>query len=190
MINYHYPEEFEIVNTDYVRLFYDNDLGQRMIDYMQRNKSVVVDGNVINGLTQFNEIYVGYCYVRENVIKGSLFRYYTGAKNGGDRYTWNEYNVDPWNRQFPYFIDRVTSDYYNTVVKSEIKLGNMSNTRYGYYIIYKNKILCSTSPFDDLNDNELYNIGGMIYQTPSLVLTTTSINKKMVMCLDVIDYTR
>lgn len=182
-------EEFGIVNTDYVRLFYDHDFGQRIIQYMKRDNRNVSD-SIINGVKQFDEIDGVYCYVRENVIKGSLFRYYTGAKNGGDRYTWDEYNVDPWNRQFPYFIDRVTSDYYNTVVKSEINLGNMSKSRYGYYIFYNNKMLCSTSPFDDLNDNELYNTSGVIHQIPSLVLTTTSINKKMVMCLDVIDYTR
>lgn len=74
------------------------------------------------------------------------------------------YNVDPWGRQFPFFVNGIASGYYNSC---ENKI------RYGYWVFYHNRVL----------DNGLL-INNVV---PQMILTTTSLDGVSVGCLDLIE---
>jgi len=112
-------------------------------------------------------------YVR-NIMRGELFMNFSASFNLNKNHNvWDRYNVDPWNRQFPYFVDDLTSDYYNS---SDNKI------RYGYWVFYKDKVVSSKSgDYRDVYKASIINNG-----IPLMILTTTSIEGVSVACLDVV----
>jgi len=120
---------------------------------------------------KFNDVYD--YYVR-NIMRGGLFMNFSASFNLNKNHNvWSRYNVDPWNRQFPYFVDDLTSDYYNS---SDNKI------RYGYWVFYKDKVVSSKSgDYRDVYKASIINNG-----IPLMILTTTSIEGVSVACLDVV----
>ncbi len=112
-------------------------------------------------------------YVRK-IMRGELFMNFSASFNLNKNHNvWDRYNVDPWNRQFPYFVDDLTSDYYNS---SDNKI------RYGYWVFYKDKVVSSKSgDYRDVYKASIINNG-----IPLMILTTTSIEGVSVACLDVV----
>lgn len=131
-------------------------------------------GNVIdvvkNEITKFNDVYE--YYMRRGYMKRNAFMRYPGNQFMTDRVKeaiWKAYNIDPWNRQFPYFVEDTTSDYYNS---SDNKI------RYGYWVVYRDKVVSSKS-------NYMVSIINNI--VPLMILTTTSIEGVTVACLDIVE---
>ena len=112
-------------------------------------------------------------YMRK-IMRGQLFLNFSASFNLNKNHNvWDRYNVDPWNRQFPYFVDDLTSDYYNS---SDNKI------RYGYWVFYKDKVVSSKSgDYRDVYKASIINNG-----IPLMILTTTSIEGVSVACLDVV----
>lgn len=112
-------------------------------------------------------------YVRK-IMRGQLFMNFSASFNLNKNHNvWDRYNVDPWNRQFPYFVDDLTSDYYNS---SDNKI------RYGYWVFYKDKVVSSKrGDYRDVYKASIINNG-----IPLMILTTTSIEGVSVACLDVV----
>jgi len=75
------------------------------------------------------------------------------------------YNVDPWGRQFPFFVNGITSDYYD-------KCGEKKR-RYGYWVFYHNRVI----------DTGLL-LNNVVSQ---MILTVTSLDGVSVGCLDLIE---
>ena len=112
-------------------------------------------------------------YVRK-IMRGELFMNFSASFNLNKNHNvCARYNVDPWNRQFPYFVDDLTSDYYNS---SDNKI------RYGYWVFYKDKVVSSKS--GDYRD--VYKASITNNSIPMMILTTTSIEGVSVACLDVV----
>jgi len=112
-------------------------------------------------------------YVRK-IMRGQLFMNFSASFNLNKNHNiWDRYNVDPWNRQFPYFVDDLTSDYYNS---SDNKI------RYGYWVFYKDKVVSSKR--GDYRD--VYKASIINNSIPLMILTTTSIEGVSVACLDVV----
>jgi len=112
-------------------------------------------------------------YVRK-IMRGELFMNFSASFNLNKNHNvWDRYNVDPWNRQFPYFVDDLTSDYYNS---SDNKI------RYGYWVFYKDRVVSSKrGDYRDVYKASIINNG-----IPLMILTTTSIEGVSVACLDVV----
>jgi hypothetical protein len=112
-------------------------------------------------------------YVRK-IMRGELFMNFSVPFNLNKNHNvWARYNVDPWNRQFPYFVDDLASDYYNS---SDNKI------RYGYWVFYKDKVVSSKrGDYRDVYKASIINNG-----IPLMILTTTSIEGVSVACLDVV----
>lgn len=131
-------------------------------------------GNVIDAVksevVKFNDVYE--YYMRRGYMKRNAFMRYPGNQFMTDRVKeaiWKAYNIDPWNRQFPYFVEDTTSDYYNS---SDNKI------RYGYWVVYRDKVVSSSS-------NYMVSIINNI--VPLMILTTTSIEGVSVACLDIVE---
>jgi len=126
---------------------------------------------VKNEVVKFND--VSDFYVRK-IMRGQLFMNFSASFNLNKNHNvWDRYNVDPWNRQFPYFVDDLVSDYYNN---SDNKI------RYGYWVVYKDKVVSSKSgDYRDVYKASIINNG-----IPLMILTTTSIEGVSVACLDVV----
>ena len=105
-------------------------------------------------------------------MKRNAFMRYPGNQFMTDRVKeaiWKAYNIDPWNRQFPYFVEDTTSDYYNS---SDNKI------RYGYWVVYRDKVVSSKSKYMVSIINNI---------VPLMILTTTSIEGVTVACLDIVE---
>jgi len=112
-------------------------------------------------------------YVRK-IMRGELFMNFSASFNLNKNHNvWDRYNVDPWNRQFPYFVDDLTSDYYNS---SDNKI------RYGHWVFYKDRVFSSKRA--DYRD--VYKASIINNSIPLMILTTTSIEGVSVACLDVV----
>jgi hypothetical protein len=71
-------------------------------------------------------------YVRK-IMRGELFMNFSVPFSLNKNHNvWARYNVDPWNRQFPYFVDDLTSDYYNvykaSIINNDIPLMILTTT--------------------------------------------------------------
>jgi len=122
-----------------------------MVDAMYNHMffwNVSVD--VATDINQFKGI--GSYYVRRS-IRSNVFSAILMA-----------YNVDPWGRQFPFFVNGITSDYYDSCENKR---------RYGYWVFYHNRVL----------DNGLL-LNNVV---PQMILTTTSLDGVSVGCLDLIE---
>lgn len=129
-----------------------------------------VTNEVKSEVVKFNGVYD--YYVRRGYMKRNAFMRYPGNQFMTDRVKcaiWKAYNIDPWNRQFPYFVEYTISDYYNS---SDNKI------RYGYWVVYRDKVVSSKSKYmvSIINNN-----------VPLMILTTTSIEGVSVACLDIVE---
>ena len=122
-------------------------------------------------ILKFNDVYDFYM---RKIMRGQLFMNFSGSFNLNKNHNvWDRYNVDPWNRQFPYFVDDLVSDYYNS---SDNKI------RYGYWVVYRDRVVSSKSgDYRDVYKASIINNG-----IPLMILTTTSIEGVSVACLDVV----
>ena len=130
-----------------------------------------VTNEVKSEIIKFNDVYD--YYMRRGYMKRNAFISYPSNQFMTDRVKkaiWKAYNIDPWNRQFPYFVEDTTSDYYNS---SDNKI------RYGYWVVYRDKVVSSRSNYmvSIINNNE----------PPLMVLTTTSIEGVTIACLDIVE---
>ena len=130
-----------------------------------------VSNEVKSEILKFNDVYDFYM---RKIMKGQLFMNFSASFNLNKNHNvWARYNVDPWNRQFPYFVDDLVSDYYNS---SDNKI------RYGYWSFYKDRVVSSKSgDYRDVYKASIINNG-----IPLMILTTTSIEGVSVACLDVV----
>ena len=130
-----------------------------------------VSNEVKSEILKFNDVYDFYM---RKIMKGGLFMNFSGSFNLNKNHNvWDRYNVDPWNRQFPYFVDDLVSDYYNS---SDNKI------RYGYWAFYRDRVVSSKSgDYRDVYKASIINNG-----IPLMILTTTSIEGVSVACLDVV----
>jgi len=112
-------------------------------------------------------------YVRK-IMRGELFMNFSASFNLNKNHNvWDRYNVDPWNRQFPYFVDDLTN--YNNSSDNKI--------RYAYWVFYKDKVVSSKrGDYRDVYKASIINNG-----IPLMILTTTSIEGVSVACLDVVE---
>ena len=136
--------------------------------------------NVVKSeIIKFNNIYE--YYVRHLMV-GRAFISYPNNGNMSDKARDNifkSYNIDPWNRQFPYFIDNVASDYYNNLDGSSgVKI------RYGYWVFYKDRIITGTDRALKLDLTSNYLLNNV---PPLMILTTTSLDGITVACLDIVE---
>ena len=130
-----------------------------------------VSDEVKSEILKFNDVYDFYM---RKIMRGQLFMNFSGSFNLNKNHNvWDRYNVDPWNRQFPYFVDDLVSDYYNS---SDNKI------RYGYWAFYRDRVVSSKSgDYSDVYKASIINNG-----IPLMILTTTSIEGVSVACLDVV----
>lgn len=135
------------------------DVHDTMVDVM-RNHCVGVSVDVVTYINQFKG--VDSYYVRRSISFPVFFNLH---KFGSNRNTiLMRYNVDPWGRQFPLFVNNITSDYYDSCE---------NNSRYGYWVFYHNRVL----------DHGLL-LNNVV---PQMILTTTSLDGVSVGCLDLIE---
>ena len=132
-----------------------------------------VSNEVKSEILKFNDVYDFYM---RKIMRGQLFMNFSGSFNLNKNHNvWARYNVDPWNRQFPYFVDDLVSDYYNSS-SSDNKI------RYGYWAFYRDRVVSSKSgDYRDVYKASIINNG-----IPLMILTTTSIEGVSVACLDVV----
>ena len=130
-----------------------------------------VSNEVKSEILKFNDVYDFYM---RKIMKGQLFMNFSGSFNLNKNHNvWARYNVDPWNRQFPYFVDDLVSDYYNS---SDNKI------RYGYWVVYRDRVVSSKSgDYRDVYKASIINNG-----IPLMILTTTSIEGVSVACVDIV----
>lgn len=122
-------------------------------------------------ILKFNDVYDFYM---RKIMRGQLFMNFSASFNLNKNHNvWDRYNVDPWNRQFPYFVDDLVSDYYNS---SDNKI------RYGYWAFYRDRVVSSKSG----NYRDVYKASIINNGIPLMILTTTSIEGVSVACLDVV----
>lgn len=74
------------------------------------------------------------------------------------------YNVDPWFRQFPFFVNGIASGYYDSCENKR---------RYGYWVFYHNRVIDNGLLLDNV--------------VPQMILTATSLDGISVGCLDLIE---
>ena len=179
--------KYSIINTDWelhknpddikIPELWGVSLGSEM---MARCLDVGDVSNVVKSeIIKFNNIYE--YYVRHLMV-GRAFISYPSNGNMSDKARDNifkSYNIDPWNRQFPYFIDNVASSYYNSLDGSSgVKI------RYGYWVFYKDRIITGTDralKLDLISNYLLNNV------PPLMILTTTSLDGITVACLDMVE---
>ena len=170
--------KYPVINNDWVlhknpddvgiEQLWGRSLGSEMMSVCLNADDVVDD--VKSEIVKFNGVYD--YYVRRGYMKRNAFMRYPGNQFMTDRVKeaiWKAYNIDPWNRQFPYFVEDTTSDYYNS---SDNKI------RYGYWVVYRDKVVSSKS-------NYMVSIINNI--VPLMILTTTSIEGVTVACLDIVE---
>jgi hypothetical protein len=138
-----------------------------------------VKNEIKSEITKFNNIYE--YYVRHLMV-GRAFISYPSNGNMTSKTRDNifkSYNIDPWNRQFPYFIDNVASSYYNSLDGSSgVKI------RYGYWVFYKDRIITGTDQAFKLDRISSYLLDN---EPPLMILTTTSLDGITVACLDFVE---
>ena len=179
--------KYSIINTDWelhknpddikIPELWGVSLGSEM---MARCLDVGDVSNVVKSeIIKFNNIYE--YYVRHLMV-GRAFISYPSNGNMSDKARDNifkSYNIDPWNRQFPYFIDNAASDYYNSLDGSSgVKI------RYGYWVFYRHRIITGTDralKLDLISNYLLNNV------PPLMILTTTSLDGITVACLDMVE---
>jgi hypothetical protein len=153
-----------------MRRLWDSSLGCEMMSVCLDDGGV--SNEVKSEILKFNDVYD--FYIRK-IMRGQLFMNFSASFNLNKNHNvWARYNVDPWNRQFPYFVEDTTSDYYNS---SDNKI------RYGYWVIYKDRVVSSKS--GDYRD--VYKASIINNSIPLMILTTTSIEGVSVACLDVVE---
>ena len=171
--------KYPVINNDWVlhknpddvgiEQLWGRSLGSEMMSVCLNANDVVDD--VKSEVVKFNGVYD--YYVRRGYMKRNAFMRYPGNQFMTDRVKeaiWKAYNIDPWNRQFPYFVEDTTSDYYNS---SDNKI------RYGYWVVYRDKVVSSSNRV--FKDSIINNI------VPMMILTTTSIEGVSVACLDIVE---
>jgi hypothetical protein len=180
-------DKYEVINTDWEvyqcpssdnhKKLWGVSLGSEMMAHC-----LDIDGvsDVVKSeITKFNNIYD--YYVRHLMV-GRAFISYPSNGNMTDKARDNifkSYNIDPWNRQFPYFIDNVASDYYNSLDGSSgVKI------RYGYWVFYKDRIITGTDRALKLDLASNYLLNNV---PPLMILTTTSLDGITVACLDMVE---
>jgi len=172
-------DKYPVINTDWdLHKCLDNvkvnvSLGSEM---MANCLDVAGVSDVIKSeITKFNNIYQ--YYVRHLMV-GMAFISYPINGNMTSKVRddiFKSYNIDPWNRQFPYFIDHVASNYFKSAD---------NKIRYGYWAFYRHKIVNGTEhefKLDRVNSYLLYN------EPPLMILTTTSLDGVTVACLDFVE---
>jgi len=155
-------------DADMVREVWGNSLGAEMMNVCLSVDDVV--DQVKSEIVKFGGVYT--FYIRNKFIKRNAFMRYPGNQFMTDRVKeaiWKAYNIDPWNRQFPYFVEDTISDYYNS---SDNKI------RYGYWVVYTDKVVSSKSKYMTSIINNI---------VPLMILTTTSIEGVSVACLDIVE---
>ena len=176
-------DKYPVINTDWELHKCLNDvkvnvsLGSEMMACCLDVTGVI--NEVMNEILKFNNIYE--YYVR-NLMVGRAFISYPINGNMTNKTRddiFKSYNIDPWNRQFPYFIDNVASSYYNSLDGSSgVKI------RYGYWVFYKDRIITGTDralKLDLISNYLLNNV------PPLMILTTTSLDGITVACLDMVE---
>jgi len=174
--------KYPVINTDWelykcpegdTRKLWGVSLGSEMMAHCLDVSGV---SDVIKSeITKFNNIYA--YYVRHLMV-GMAFISYPSNGNMTNKTRDNifkSYNIDAWNRQFPYFIDHVASNYFKSAD---------NKIRYGYWAFYKHKIVNGTEhefKLDRVNSYLLYN------EPPLMILTTTSLDGVTVACLDFVE---
>jgi hypothetical protein len=154
------------------RRLWGSSLGCEMMSVCLSTDGVVSDV-VKNEVVKFNDVIDFYM---RKIMRGQLFMNFSASFNLNKNHNvWVRYNVDPWNRQFPYFVDDLTSDYYNSSSDNKI--------RYGYWVFYKDRVVSSKSgDYRDVYKASIINNG-----IPLMILTTTSIEGVSVACLDIVE---
>ena len=171
--------KYPVINNDWV--FYSSfgkdvnlnrlwgrSLGTEMMSVCLNANDVTED--VKSEIVKFGGVYD--YYMRRGYMKRNAFMRYPGNQFITDRVKyaiWKAYNIDPWNRQFPYFVEDTISDYYNS---SDNKI------RYGYWVVYRDKVVSSRSKYMVSIINNI---------VPLMILTTTSIEGVTVACLDIVE---
>ena len=156
-------------DADMVKEVWGNSLGAEMMNVCLSVDDVAEQ--VKSEIVKFSNVYT--FYIRNKFIKRNTFMRYPSNVFMTDSVKdviWKAYNVDPWNRQFPYFVDDLASDYYNN---SDNKI------RYGYWVVYRDKVVSSSNRV--FKDSIINNI------VPMMILTTTSIEGVTVACLDIVE---
>ena len=179
-------DKYEVINTDWElyqcpssdnhKKLWGVSLGSEM---MAHCLDFGVNNNVKSEITKFNNIYE--YYVRHLMVGRAFISYPNNAnmtrKVRDDIF--KSYNIDPWNRQFPYFIDNVASSYYNNLDGSSgVKI------RYGYWVFYKDRIITGTDRAFSLDRISSYLLDNV---PPLMILTTTSLDGVTVACLDFVE---
>jgi len=179
----HVFSKYPVINSDWELHKNTDDVGIKELwgvslgrEMMAHCLDIDAVSNVVKSeIIKFNNIYE--YYVRHMMV-GRAFISYDGNVNMTSKTRDNifkSYNIDPWNRQFPYFIDNVVSDYFKGLDGSSgVKI------RYGYWAFYKDRIITGTTRTFKL-DHLLYNV------PPLMILTTTSLDGVTVACLDFVD---
>ena len=134
-----------------------------------------VSNEVKSEVIKFDKVYE--YYVRHLMVGRAFINYPINAnmtsKVRDDIF--KSYNIDPWNRQFPYFIDNVDSNYYKSLDGSSgVKI------RYGYWAFYRDRIITGTA-----GTFKLYYLLDNV--SPLMILTTTSLDGVTVGCLDMVE---
>jgi len=171
--------KYVVVNGDWELRRCVSDVGIRELwgmslgsEMMARCLDVGCVGSVVKSeVVKFKDVYE--YYVRR-VYRRSDFIVYSGINytgSGRRDVIFRGYNVDPWGREFPCYMDGVYSNYYRFS-------GN--KVRYGYWLVYKDRFI--TSNYNNFIDGRvLDNVA------PLMVLTTTSLDGVTVGCLDMVD---
>jgi len=179
----HVFSKYPVINSDWELHKNTDDVGIKELwgvslgsEMMAHCLDIDAVSNVVKSeIIKFNNIYE--YYVRHMMV-GRAFISYPSNGNMTSKTRDNifkSYNIDPWNRQFPYFIDNVVSDYFKGLDGSSgVKI------RYGYWAFYKDRIITGTTRTFKL-DHLLYNV------PPLMILTTTSLDGVTVACLDFVD---
>ena len=128
-----------------------------------RNVSDIVKSEII----KFNHVYE---YYMRKVYRISDFLCYRDVGPRGRDVIFKGYNVDPWGREFPCYIENLYSDYY--------KFSN-NKVKYGYWLVYKDSFITN----DSMRGKKC-----RYDEPPLMVLTTTSIEGVTIACLDMVDW--
>ena len=179
--------KYPVINDDWelhkgvddsgVKQLWGVSLSSEMISYCLDTRGV--DDVVKREIIKFNNIYE--YYVRHLMVGRAFISYPINAnmtsKVRDDIF--KSYNIDPWNRQFPYFIDNVASSYYNSLDGSSgVKI------RYGYWVFYKDRIINGTDRALKLDLVSSYLLDNV---PPLMILTSTSLDGVTVACLDMVE---
>ena len=175
--------KYVVVNGDWKLRRCKSDVGIRELWGMSLGSEMMARCLDVGGVTnevkseviKFDKVYE--YYVRR-VYRGSDFIVYPGINSNGINGSrgrrdviFRGYNVDPWGREFPCYMEGVYNDYYR---------GSDNRIRYGYWVVYRDRIVSSN--YNNFDDGRLLN-----NVAPLMVLTTTSIEGVTVGCLDMVD---